>query len=106
MICKDIPETNISVELQASNSIDENDKKSIYFTSTVVMQTVRVVFSRTFLVCTFGTNAAALVVSVGKLFIPRRALICFARSVPLGRSLNTVAFLVTHSTRYVDQPVV
>jgi len=26
------------------------------------------------------------------IFIPRRALICFARSVPLGRSLNTVAF--------------
>jgi len=27
------------------------------------------------------------------IFIPRRALICFARYVPLGRSLNTVAFV-------------
>ena len=42
--------------------------------------------------CTFGANAAALIVSAGKWFIPRRALICFARSVPRGRSLNTVAF--------------
>ena len=39
-----------------------------------------------------GANAAALIVSAGKWFIPRRALICFARSVPRGRSLNTVAF--------------
>ena len=42
--------------------------------------------------CTFGANAAALVVSAGKGFIRRRALICFARSVPCGRSLNNVAF--------------
>jgi len=41
---------------------------------------------------TFGSDAAALIVSAGKWFIPRRALICFARSVPRGRPLNTVAF--------------
>jgi len=42
--------------------------------------------------CTCGANAVALIVSASKWFIPRRALICFARSVPRGRSLNTVAF--------------
>jgi len=42
--------------------------------------------------CTFGANAAALIVSASKWFIPCRALICFARSVPRGRLLNIVAF--------------
>jgi len=49
---------------------------------------------------TFGANAAGLIVSAGKWFIPRRALICFARSVPRGRSLNTVAFAGNFSIRY------
>ena len=43
--------------------------------------------------CRFGANAAALIVSAGKWFIPRRVLIRFARSARLGRSLNTVGFV-------------
>jgi len=52
---------------------------------------LRVVSSQTFLGASFATISTALI-SAGKWFIPRRALICFARSVPLGRSLNTAAF--------------
>jgi len=46
--------------------------------------------------CKFATaplhGADCYTDSAGKWFIPRPALICFARCVPLGRSLNTVAF--------------
>jgi len=38
-------------------------------------------------------GADCCIVSVGKWFIPRRALIRFARSVPLGQSLNAVTFV-------------
>jgi len=52
---------------------------------------VRVVFSRTFLVHVWRKCRGADCFC-RQMFIPRRALICFARSVPRGRSLNTVAF--------------
>jgi len=38
-------------------------------------------------------DADYCMVSVGKWFIPRRTLIFFVHSVPLGQSLNTVAFV-------------
>ena len=67
------------------------DQQHIHTSVQMLLLTVRVVFFELSL-CTFGANAAALIVSAGKWFIPRRALICFACSVPRGRSLNTVAF--------------
>ena len=67
------------------------DQQHIHTSVQMLLLTVRVVFFELSL-CTFGANAAALVVSAGKGFIRRRALICFARSVPCGRSLNNVAF--------------
>jgi len=54
---------------------------------------VRVVFSRTFLVHVWRKCRGADCFCRKVIFIPRRALICFARSVHRGRSLNTVAFV-------------
>jgi len=57
-------------------------------------EVLRVVFSRTFLGASLPHlhGADCYTVLAGKWFIPLRALICFARSVPLGRLLNSVAF--------------
>jgi len=57
---------------------------AVKFSWTVVLELCFLEFS----LCTFGANAVALIVSAGKWF-----LFHAARSVPLGRSLNTVAFI-------------
>ena len=54
--------------------------------------TARVVFPRTFLVHVWRKCRGADCFCWQIIFLPRRTLICFARSVPLGRSLNTIAF--------------
>jgi len=53
---------------------------------------VRVMFARTFFVHVWRKCRGADCFCRQMIFIPCHALICFARSVPLGRSLNTVAF--------------
>jgi len=61
---------------------------------------VRVVFSRTFLVHVWRKCRGDDCFFRKMIFIPRRTLICFARSVHLGRWLNTTAFLDNLSIRY------
>ena len=53
---------------------------------------IRVVFSWTFLVHAWQKCRGADCFFRQTIFIPRRALNCFARSVPFGRSLNTNSF--------------
>ena len=63
-------------------------------------------FSRTFLVHVWRKCRGADCFCPQMIIIPRRALICFARSVPLGRSLNTVGFAGNSFYSRLQVPVV